>query len=219
MGNVHFLKTNIQDLSTAELKDYTYFIFQNIRESLKKNLHFDLKVFGDWQVFKSNDFRITFKGKAHFLNVKMRGYQIKTKLEQGFLINFDDLLKLGVKYDQLPFYNDILNVKEQLSIYKKALPCYMHLVKIYVYFGLNESTLHYFLTFDTGDSILFISDIPEMKHQPIEFMRNVYDGFYLFVHSQDEFKENLDKVFFNQYKKHHPDATNDDFLIALMNAI
>jgi len=219
MDNIHLVKKNIKDLSTSELKDYTHFIFQTLRVSLKKNLHFDLKVFGDWQVLKSNDFTITFKGKASFLNIKMRGYQIKTSLKQGFLISFDDLLKISATYETLPFYNEIINIKEKLSIYQFAANSQINLSKIYIYCPLNGEGVHYFLVFDTGDSLIFISDIPELEDKNITFMRNIYDGFYVFVHSKNNFNERLEQVFFNQYKWYRPDATHDDFLVDLMKSI
>lgn len=219
MSSLNVLQSNLKQLSLTEQKTYTKMIFENLRSSLRKHLDFNLKVFGDWQVLNLTDFRITFKGKAHFLNVKMRGYKIKTKLEQGFLVDFEDLLALGANYEQLPFYNEIIKIKDQLSMYKAALTCHMNLSKIYVYVGLNEDTLHYLLTFDTGESLLSISDIPEMEHKSVEFMRSFNEGFYLFVHSNNQFKENLDKIFFSQYKLYRPDATNDDFLLDLMKAI
>jgi hypothetical protein len=200
---------------------------KDIKELLNNHLisNFDENISLDdsYKAIKSNDFTTTYKGKHGFFSVKRRGYKIKSVLNDGFLVSWGELFSLGlVFYEQLPFYDEMIDIKNKLRVYADAISARgrLHLAKVFVYFPLDGQQLHYLLTFDTGDHFIFISDIPEMLTNPVEFTKNkLQEDLYQFLHVDDDFHTKLDELFFNNHKKRVPTLTKGDFLVAIMETI
>lgn len=186
----------------------------------------NISVDDSYRAIKVNDFTITYKGNTNyrgyggFLSVKFRGYKFKSRLYEGFLVNMTELAPVGVSYNKLPFYDDIVDIQEKLRVYTNATTHSLFLAKTFVYFPLNGDKLHYLLTFDTGDNFIFISDIPEMLIHPVELRNNPVDDFYNFVHVDNNFKTKIDDLFFDNYqKRRNMSVSRDDFLVELMATI
>lgn len=198
---------------------------KNIIELLNNHLisQFNENIFLDksYKAIKINDFKITYKGNAGFISAKFRGYKFKSVLHDGFLVEMSELFNIGVAfYEQLPFYDEIIDIKNKLQVYADATTNRLHLAKVSVYFPLDGSPLHYLLMFDTGDHFIFISDIPEMLTNPVEFTKNkLQEDMYQFLHMNNDFHTKLDELFFNNHKKRVPTLTKDDFLVTIMETI
>lgn len=200
---------------------------RNIKQLLNNHL---VSTFGDnivldnsYRSIKANDFTMTYKGNRGFFSVKRRGYKIKSVLHDGFVVSWSELFNLGLGfYEQLPFYDEMITIKNKLRVYTDAVAGRggLHLAKIFVYFPLDAQQLHYLLVFDTGENFLFVSDIPEMLTNPVEFTKQTFDeDFYKFIHVNNNFSEEVEQHFLKKYKKYQPQATTDDFLVAIMQTI
>lgn len=198
---------------------------KDIKELLNNHLisNFDENIYLDdsYKAIKSNDFTITYKGGSGFFSVKRRGYKIKSVLHDGFLVSWSELFNLGLAfYEQLPFCDEIIDIKNKLKVYDNATTQRLFLAKVFVYFPLHGTKLHYLLMFDTGDHFIFISDIPEMLTNPVEFTKNtLQEDMYQFLHIDDDFHTKIEELFFNNHKKRVPTLTKDDFLVAIMETI
>ena len=198
---------------------------KDIKELLNNHLisNFDENIYLDdtYKAIKSNDFTITYKGARGFFSVKRRGYKIKSILHDGFLVSWSELFTIGLGfYEQLPFYDEIINIKDKLKVYDEATTQRLFLAKVFVYFPLNGTKLHYLLMFDTGDHFIFVSDIPEMLTNPVEFTKNkLQEDMYQFLHIDDDFHNKIEELFFNNHKKRVPTLTKDEFLVAIMETI
>lgn len=199
-----------------------------LNHHLATHINEKLSINDSYRAIKVNDFTITYKGNINykgqggFLSVKFRGYKFKSRLYDGFLVNINELAPVGVSYNKLPFYDEMITVKNKLCVYTDAVAGRggLNLAKIFVYFPLNGQQLHYLLMFDTGENFLFVSDIPEMLTNPVEFTKQTLDeDFYKFIHVNNNFSEEVEQHFLKQYKKHQPQATTDDFLVAIMQTI
>lgn len=59
-----------------------------------------------------------------------------------------------------------------------------------------------------------------MLTNPVEFTKQTFDeDFYKFIHVNNNFSEEVEQHFLKQYKKYQPQATTDDFLVAIMQTI
>lgn len=185
---------------------------------------FDEKTFLDesFKSIKVNDFTITYKGSSGFISAKTRGFKFKSVLIDGVIIEMTELRKIGLCfYDEMPFGNEILDIQCKLRVYTDMINRHLHLSKIYIYFPFVGDKLHYLLMFDTGDNFLFVSDVPEMSTNPVEFAKHkTCDDFYNFLHVGDNFQQNIEDHFFKKYQKYMQDpVTRDDFLVAIMETI
>jgi hypothetical protein len=198
---------------------------KDIKELLNNHLisNFDENIYLDesYKAIKINDFKITYKGNAGFISTKFRGYKMKSVVSSGFLVDMSELFNIGIAfYEQLPFYEEIIDVKDKLYVYSNATTKRLYLAKVFVYFPFDGANLHYLLMFDTGDHFIFISDIPEMLTNPVEFTKNkLQEDLYQFLHIEDDFHTKLEELFFNNHKKRVPTLTKDDFLVAIMETI
>jgi hypothetical protein len=198
---------------------------KDIKELLNNHLisNFDENIYLDdsYKALRSTDFTITYKGSRGFISVKRRGYKIKSLLNDGFLVSWGELFNLGLGfYEQLPFYDEMIAIKDKLKVYNNATTQRLYLAKVFVYFPLHETKLHYLLMFDTGDHFIFISDIPEMLNNPVDFTKNtLQEDMYKFLHIGDDFHTKIEELFFNNHKKRVPTLTKDQFLVAIMETI
>lgn len=198
-----------------------------LNHHLATHINEKLSINDSYRAIKINDFTITYKGNINyngqggFLSVKFRGYKFKSRLYDGFLVNIKELYSaVGVSFYMLPFYDDIVNIQEKLRVYTNATTHSLFLAKTFVYFPLNGDKLRYLLAFDTGDNFIFVSDIPEMLTNPVEFRKGPVDNFYHFVHVQDDFKTKIDNLFFDNYQqRRNMSVSRDDFLVAIMETI
>jgi hypothetical protein len=197
-----------------------------LNHHLATHINEKLSISDSYRAIKINDFTITYKGNRNykgdgaFLSVKFRGYKFKSRLYDGFLVNITELSPVGVFFNKLPFYNDIVDIHEKLQVYTNATTHSLYLAKIFVYFPLNGDKLRYLLVFDTGDNFIFVSDIPEMLTNPVEFRKGLVDNFYHFFHVQDDFKTKIDNLFFENYQqRRNMSVSRDDFLVAIMETI
>lgn len=198
---------------------------KEIKELLNNHLvsNFDENIYLNetYKAIKINDFKITYKGNAGFISTKFRGYKMKSVISSGFLVDMSELFNIGIAfYEQLPFYNEIIEIKDKLYVYSIATTKRLFLARVSVYFPLDGTKLHYLLTFDTGDHLIFISDIPEMLTNPVEFTKNkLQEDMYQFLHIDDDFHNKLEELFFKNHKKRVPTLTKDDFLVSIMESI
>lgn len=185
--------------------------------------HFDEGVFCDdsYKLIKNNKFSITYKGNHGFLSAKFRGFKCKNVLHDGFLVNIMELIPVGIAfYEQLPFYDEMIDIQSKINVYSHATTNRLHLAKVFIYFPLHTNDLHYLLVFDTGDNLILISDIPEMHVNPVILSQNkTIEDMYQFLHVNNDFHVKLDELFFENHKKHIPNLTRDEFLVAIMETI
>lgn len=197
----------------------------DIKKLLNNHLisNFDKSIFlnDSYKAIRMNNFRITYKGDTGFISTKFREYKMKSVVSSGFFVDMSELFNIGIAfYEQLPFYNEIINIKDKLYVYSNATTKRLFLARVSVYFPLNGTKLHYLLTFDTGDHLIFISDIPEMLTNPVEFTNNkLQDDMYQFLHIEDDFNNKIEDLFFKNHKKRVPALTKDDFLVSIMESI
>jgi hypothetical protein len=201
----------------------TTFFFNKLNEHLIANFGEYIYFNNSFKFLKKTKFTLTYsKDYSSFLSIKFRAVKFKSTLQNGFLVGMSDLTQTGlIAYEQLPFYNEMEEIHTKLHVYSTATTGRLWLAKVFVYFPVDNGPLRYLLMYDTGENLMFISDIPELLTDSPEFLSNkIKENFYIFTHVQNNFEETVKNCFFRIYQDlMREPVTQDDFLVAIMAVI
>lgn len=175
-------------------------------------------------IMKGSKSSTTLKILNTFISAKTIIPKSNYRLKDGFMIKIDDLQKLGFNINIAGIFkkafSDVSFLQRKSNNLAKTIDGVpIHLNPLFFYVPYNNDKVQLHFAYDTGNKLIFFSNINEIKNEKIDLKFKILPVEKYFFEDIKNAESVIEKIYFEIFKEINKSSNYDDFLVKQMETI